>query len=77
MNDVKCPYCGTEQEINHECGYGYTEEDMHEQSCVSCNKDFNFTTSITYCYNVYCANERDHIFNGNMDFCTKCDYEKF
>lgn len=22
MSDVKCPYCGNEQEINHDDGYG-------------------------------------------------------
>ena len=24
-SDVECPYCGAEQEINHDDGYGYDE----------------------------------------------------
>jgi hypothetical protein len=34
MSDVKCPYCGTEQEINHDDGYGYDEGKYYEQECV-------------------------------------------
>ena len=82
MSDVKCPYCGTEQEINHDDGYGYEEDRTHEQDCVSCNKKFKFTTSIVYHYEVECQ-EADHdmyTFGDqwpNMYECSKCDfYEK-
>ena len=43
MKDVECPYCGTGQEINHDDGYGYEEDDPHEQSCPHCDKTFVFT----------------------------------
>jgi len=28
-NDVECPYCGAEQEINHDDGQGYDEDVLH------------------------------------------------
>ncbi|TQV71618.1 hypothetical protein FLL45_20935 [Aliikangiella marina] len=82
MSDVKCPYCGEEQEINHDDGYGYEEDERHEQYCVGCNKTFKFTTSITYNYEVFCQKE-DHVMEPfgdkwpGMYECEKCDfYEK-
>lgn len=30
-NDVECPYCGAEQEINHDDGQGYDEGVLHRQ----------------------------------------------
>lgn len=59
MSDVKCPYCGEEQEINHDDGYGYDEALTYEQDCTSCDKAFNFNTSIMYSYTVECQ-EGDH-----------------
>ena len=59
MSDVKCPYCGDEQEINHDDGYGFDEDRRHEQDCVSCDKTFAFTTSIEYYYTAYCQ-DGDH-----------------
>jgi len=60
MSDVKCPYCGTEQDIDHDDGYGYEEGRDHEQDCVECAKTFNFMTSVSYSYDVYCRNPEDH-----------------
>lgn len=59
MSDVKCPYCGAKQEINHDDGYGYEEDRDHEQNCVKCDKVFKFTTSISYHYSVECQ-DGDH-----------------
>ena len=79
MSDVKCPYCGHEQEINHDDGYGYEENENYEQQCFECEKYFNFTTSISFNYNVYC-DEDDHDIehSGYKDLweCTKCDYRE-
>lgn len=82
MNDVKCPYCGTEQEINHDDGYGYDEGCDHEQHCIECEEEFIFTTSISYSYTVECR-EGDHNMEPfgdkwpGMYECSKCDfYEK-
>ena len=79
MSDVKCPYCKTEQEINHDDGYGYEEDLEHEQCCVECGKEFNFTTSISYHYSVECK-EGDHVMVPfgdrwpNMYECKNCDF---
>ena len=55
MSDVKCPYCGLEQSINHDDGYGYEENEDHEQTCKKCDKPFIFTTTISFSYDVYCS----------------------
>lgn len=52
MKDVNCPYCGHAQDINHDDGYGYSEEDIPEQHCNKCGIIFEFTTSIILHYNV-------------------------
>ena len=82
MSDVTCPYCGKEQEINHDDGYGYEEDRDHEQECIHCDKPFRFQTSIDYHYEVYCQ-DGDHNLEPlgskypGMYRCKKCDlYEK-
>ena len=47
-DDVKCPYCNKGQDINHDDGFGYEEDAIHEQDCISCSKIFAFTTSISF-----------------------------
>jgi hypothetical protein len=79
MSDLKCPYCQTEQEINHEDGVGYEESTTHEQHCTSCNEEFCFETSISFSYDVFCR-EGDHDMEPwgenypNMFDCKKCDF---
>lgn len=46
MTDVECPYCGKEQEICHDDGYGLEEDGQYEQQCGDCKKVFSYTTSI-------------------------------
>lgn len=63
MNDVECPYCGADLEINHDDGYGYEEDQKHEQTCGKCDRAFVFTTSISYHYEVEkapCLNGEPH-----------------
>ncbi len=60
MSDVECPYCENDNEINHDDGYGYQEGEEYEQKCVSCGKKFKYSTSILYCYDVYCYNNSEH-----------------
>lgn len=80
MSDVKCPHCGTDQEINHDDGYGYDESERHEQGCFSCNKNFGFTTSIMYCYEVFCEDDTHKMeqseIPGHSDLwsCENCDH---
>ena len=80
MSDVKCPYCGAEQEINHDDGYGCDESGENEQECVSCTESFKFTTSISYDYEVLC-HEGDHVLEQSgyekcesLYSCKNCDY---
>jgi hypothetical protein len=63
IDDVNCPYCGAPQEINHDDGRGYSEDDKHEQQCNECEKIFVFTTSISYYYEAEkadCLNDGEH-----------------
>ena len=76
MSDITCPKCGEENEINHDDGYGYEEEQLHEQHCDSCHYEFKFTTSMVFYYDVYCREgdhdmEESHISGFYM--CNKCE----
>jgi len=62
-NDVECPYCGSDQEICHDDGYGVEEGEMYEHECSHCNMTFSFTTSISFYYDAYkapCLNGGKH-----------------
>jgi hypothetical protein len=89
MNDVNCPYCGKEQEINHDDGYGYVEDRVFEQECWSCGKVFTYTTSISFYYETNkapCKNGGKHKWKKIVGFpvehfenkyrCEYCDDEK-
>lgn len=65
MSDVNCPYCGAEQEICHDDGYGYEEDRMYEQQCSECEKVFAFTTAIIMTHESHradCLNGEQHRF---------------
>ena len=87
MNDVNCPYCNAENEINHDDGYGYQEDEIYQQECDSCDKTFTFTTSIIYYYTAEkaeCLNGGEHDWNQTFTFpkectmmhCSMCDEER-
>lgn len=62
MKDIKCPYCGHEQDIDHDDGQGYAESELHEQECEKCEKSFGFYTTISFSYDpvkVPCFNDSD------------------
>lgn len=87
QDDIKCPYCGKEQEINHDDGYGYEEDIYHEQECCECEKIFTFQTSIHYYYTVRkadCLNDGEHEMERvshypehypNWERCKNCEHE--
>ena len=63
MKDVNCPYCGHAEDINHDDGYGYEEDDLHQQECGQCEKVYGFNTSIVFYYDaarVPCFNGEPH-----------------
>jgi Zn ribbon nucleic-acid-binding protein len=84
MSDTTCPYCNNEVEINHDDGYGYEENELHQQECSNCGKTFTYTTSIILHHQTYkadCLNEDgEHKFKPTITFpriftkmeCTDC-----
>lgn len=70
---IQCPYCKTSQEINHDDGYGYTEDDAHQQECVGCEKTFIFFTSISFSYRVIKA---DCLNGAYHDYKIRHAYER-
>jgi len=62
---IECPYCGAKQNVNHDDGFGYAEDVLHEMECDFCEKYFVFRTSISYHYESFCAN---CLNDGNHDF---------
>ena len=88
MSDINCPYCDAGQEINHDDGYGYEEDEVHQQQCGKCDKYFTFTTSISYYYEAEkadCLNDGEHDYNPTITNpkeytkmrCTMCDEERW
>lgn len=87
-SDVDCPYCGEGQEINHDDGYGYEEDQTHEQHCSDCGKSFAYTTSISYHYEASkaeCLNDGEHTWEKmkiypnhwpDAKYCTGCGLEE-
>lgn len=69
MADVECPYCGADQNINHDDGYGYEEDETHQQECDSCGKNFAYTTSVIYLYQATkadCLNGAPHKYKPSI-----------
>lgn len=65
MDDVECPYCGEEQEINHDDGHGYAGDTVHSQRCDGCGSNFGFETTKAFHYEVKkvpCLNGEDHVW---------------
>lgn len=50
MADLECPYCGHEQDVCHDDGFGYAEDRRHEVMCKGCRKSYVFTTAISFDY---------------------------
>ena len=88
MSDVECPYCEKWQEINHDDGCGYSEDEIHQQDCSDCYKRFTFQTSIIFHYEAakaQCLNEGgEHKYEPTNTYprkasrmrCVDCDKER-
>lgn len=87
MSDLQCPYCGADEEVNHDDGHGYDESRRHEQECGVCGKTYVFKTCISYDYTpskADCLNGAPHRlkFRKSWPFkysrmcCEDCDYER-
>jgi len=85
--DTECPYCGEGVEINHDDGYGYNEDETHQQECGACGKTFTYTTMIHFSYSTSkadCLNGGEHDYRKTATYppefarlrCKVCDDEK-
>lgn len=85
--DTNCPYCGADVEINHDDGYGYSEDELHQQECGDCGKTFTYTTMINFRYRprkADCLNGGEHDYRKTVtcppEFarlrCKMCDDER-
>lgn len=84
--DTECPYCGEDVEINHDDGYGYSEDETHQQKCGKCGKTFTYTTMIHFSYSTRkadCLNGGEHDYRKTTTYppefarlrCKMCDDE--
>jgi len=49
----------------------------YEQACTNCDETFEFTTEMTFSYNVYCTEEKHHMIKTKLEElweCEHCDY---
>lgn len=86
-SDIECPYCGADQDVCHDDGYGYAEDRKHSQQCYKCEKEFVYTTSISFYYEAEkadCLNGAPHTLKKVDSYppvfpdwvrCSVCDYE--
>ena len=87
MEDVECPYCNDWIEIDHDDGYGYEENELHQQDCAHCGKTFTYNTTISFSYDAYpapCLNGEDHNWKERVTYpkeftrmiCSTCEDER-
>jgi len=87
MNDMKCPYCGADQEVNHDDGQGYDQDVAHQQECSNCGKTYIFKTVISFDYypeQADCLNGEPHRYKPTMTWpksatkmrCEICEEER-
>ena len=85
--DMRCPYCGSGEEVCHDDGAGYAEDVLHEHTCSECEKTFVFTTATIHYYHpakADCLNGSPHDLSLTKTYprefsrmkCSGCDYER-
>lgn len=87
MKDIKCPYCGYEQDIDQCDGHGTEEDVVYEEECYECEKTFTFTVSWScsfYPAKADCLNGGEHKWKPSKTYpveltrmrCTDCDHDR-
>jgi hypothetical protein len=87
MKEINCPYCDHPQDINHDDGFGYDESVTHEMECEKCEKNFVFTSQISWDFypeKADCLNGGEHNYQQTHTFpkeytkmqCTMCADER-
>lgn len=69
--DTECPYCGEDVEINHDDGYGYEEDGLHQQECSECEKTFVYTVAISFDHDASradCLNDGEHQYERTVTY---------
>lgn len=61
----ECPYCGKDNEVNHDDGANYAEGENHQMQCGFCDKYFVFETVISF---YYYAEKADCLNGSGHDF---------
>ena len=83
MSEIECPYCEHEQAVNHDDGFGFAEDELHQMQCRECEKMFTFWTTISFDYSPQkadCLNDSPHDFQWTKTYppeyaqsvCTVC-----
>ena len=87
MSDFDCPYCGAEQEVCHDDGFGLEEDQRHEMQCSKCEKFFVFDTCISVSHSAYradCLNGKQHQLYVSSTYprkyakmlCRTCEFQR-
>ncbi len=87
MSNVSCPYCNHSQRVNHDDGFGYSEDEAHQMVCRECEKTFVFYTSVHFSYEAYqanCLNGSPHTYARTKTYppqfarmrCDDCGHER-
>jgi transcription elongation factor Elf1 len=74
MKDIECPYCGHEQNVDHDDGQNYEQNTKHQMACEQCEKNFVFETEIHFSYSpekADCLNEGQHDFKMSHTYPTE------
>jgi DNA-directed RNA polymerase subunit RPC12/RpoP len=69
--DIECPYCEKEFDLNHDDGFGYSQDVTHQTECPHCGKNFVFTTCIYFTYSpekADCLNGEKHDYKLTHTF---------
>lgn len=69
--DFHCPYCGAPHEVCHDDGHGMDEDELHQETCGSCDKSFVFTTYISVNHTARkadCLNDGRHQWKPTVTF---------
>lgn len=87
MSDMNCPYCQAPQDVCHDDGRGYAEDQRHEHECTKCERWFVFTTWTQHHYSpskADCLNGWPHDLEISSTYprrfskmqCKNCDFER-
>lgn len=71
MSDLECPYCDAANEVCHDDGFGYEEDQAHAMECSECGKNFVFFTCISFDYSprkADCLNGCEHRFSDAIHY---------